>query len=102
MPRRPVALAVAVLAAALSAAPAPAAQHYRVTIRRTAHGIPHIVAGDYGSLGYGYAYAFAKDAICDLADQYVTVDAQRAATFGPNGSYDFSGSNGTVPNNLES
>jgi acyl-homoserine-lactone acylase len=84
---------------AVVAAPASA---YRVTIRRTAHGIPHIVAGDYGSLGYGYAYAFAQDAICELADQYVTVDARRAEVFGPDGTYDFSQSNGTTPNNLES
>ena len=39
---------------------------YHVTIRRTAHGIPHIIAGDYGSLGYGYAHAFAQDAICPM------------------------------------
>jgi acyl-homoserine-lactone acylase len=75
---------------------------YHVTIRRTAHGIPHIIAGDYRSLGYGYAYAFAQDAICPMADQYVTVDAQRAATFGPDATYDLSGANGTKPKNLDS
>ena len=26
---------------------------YRATIRRTSHGIPHIVASDLGSLGFG-------------------------------------------------
>src|SRR4051795_6586587 len=61
---------------------------YHVTIRRTAHGIPHVIAGDYRSLGYGYAYAFAQDAICPMADQYVTVDAKRSETFGPDGTYD--------------
>ena len=42
-----------------------AASPYRATIRRTAHGIPHIVGEDFGGLGYGYGYAFAQDNICD-------------------------------------
>ncbi len=75
---------------------------YHVTIRRTEHGIPHIVAGDFASLGYGYGYAFAQDAICPMADQYLTVDAQRSEFLGPNGTYDFSWTNGTIPDNLDS
>jgi acyl-homoserine-lactone acylase len=35
--------------------------HYSAEIRRTEYGIPHILASDYGSLGYGYGYAFAQD-----------------------------------------
>ena len=38
---------------AAAAVTPPADDAYHVTIRRTAHGIPHIIAGDYGSLGYG-------------------------------------------------
>ena len=30
-----------------------AAEDYDVTIRRTAHGIPHLEARDWGSAGYG-------------------------------------------------
>jgi acyl-homoserine-lactone acylase len=57
----------------------------RVTIRRTAHGVPHIEASSYGGLGYGYGYAFARDNICTIADDYVTVNAERARWFGPRG-----------------
>ena len=77
------------------------AQAYDATIRRTEHGIPHILAKDYGSLGYGYGYSLAQDDLCIIADAYVTVRAERSRFFGPNGSYSFRG-NGTVPNNLNS
>src|SRR5947209_10132398 len=70
-------------------------------IRRTAHGIPHIEASSYAGLGYGYGYAFAQDNLCTMAEDYVTVDAQRARYFGPNGSYEQRGNAITV-NNLNS
>ncbi|MGK4584975.1 penicillin acylase family protein [Kitasatospora sp. HPMI-4] len=60
---------------------------YQATIVRTAYGIPHITADDYGSLGYGYGYAFASDDLCTMADDYVTVEAQRSRYFGPDGTY---------------
>src|SRR4051812_40651101 len=60
---------------------------YNAAIRRTAHGIPHILANDWGSLGYGYGYAFAQDNICTIAESYVTVAAQRSRYFGPDGSW---------------
>jgi acyl-homoserine-lactone acylase len=71
------------------------------TIRRTSHGIPHILANDFAGLGLGYGYAFAQDNICVIADQYVTVNAQRSRFFGPAASWTFGG-NGTVNNNLNS
>jgi acyl-homoserine-lactone acylase len=79
------------------------------TIRRTSHGIPHILADDYAGLGFGYGYALAQDNICVLADIYVTVDGERSrfsgssplGSFGPNGSW-AQGGNGTAPNNLNS
>ena len=41
-----------------SAAPvATAGPSYHATITRTAHGIPHITATDFGSLGFGSGYA---------------------------------------------
>jgi acyl-homoserine-lactone acylase len=43
--------AAAVLAVTLATADD---HRYSAEIRRTAYGIPHIVANDYGSLGYGY------------------------------------------------
>src|SRR3954447_12064873 len=82
-------------------APAAASADYKVTVRRTAHGIPHIQAKDFPSLAYGYAQAFAEDNICVMADSYVTVRGERSRYFGPDGSYAFRG-NGTAPNNLNS
>lgn len=81
--------------------PASASAAYKVTIKRTAHGIPHIRANDFASLGYGYAYALAQDNICILADTYATVRAERSRYFGPDGTYASRG-NGTTNNNLDS
>ena len=50
----------------------------QATIRRTSHGIPHIIANDFGGLGFGYGYAFAQDNFCVLADVYVTVNGERS------------------------
>src|SRR5215510_9306054 len=55
---------------------------YDVTIRRDGHGVPHIVAADYGSLGYGEGYAFAQDHACTLADQVLRARGERARYFG--------------------
>src|SRR5919201_2942698 len=93
-----------VLAAVLAAvllAPAASAAGLDATIRRTAHGIPHILARDWQDLGYGYGYAFAQDNLCVMAQDYVTVRAQRSRYFDPNGSYASRG-NGATINNLDS
>jgi acyl-homoserine-lactone acylase len=77
------------------------ADAFNAKIRRTAHGIPHIKAKSYQSLAYGYAYAFAQDNICPIADAYVTVRGERSLFFGPDGSYLQRG-NGFRANNLNS
>jgi len=64
----------------------PAHGRYFAEIRRTAYGIPHILARDFGSLGYGYGYAFAQDNVCSLASQVLTVRGQRSRYFGPGAS----------------
>src|SRR5438105_9613974 len=74
---------------------------YSATIRRTEGGIPHITSSTYGGVGYGYGYAFAQDNICVMAEDYVTVDAERSRFFGPNASYPQRG-NGVTANNLDS
>jgi acyl-homoserine-lactone acylase len=56
-----------------------------VQIRRTSFGIPHIVAEDYTSLGYGIGYAYAQDNVCLLADRMVTVRGERSMFFGAAG-----------------
>jgi acyl-homoserine-lactone acylase len=68
-----------------------------VVVRRTAYGIPHIQATTYEGAGEGYGYAFARDDICTMAEDYVTVDAQRSRFFGP-GSYEQRGNFVTVTN----
>ena len=73
---------------------------YQATIVRTAYGVPHITASNYASLGFGYGYAFASDDLCTMADDYVTVEAQRSQYFGPDGSYEQEGPPAT--NNLDS
>ncbi|MDQ3742011.1 MAG: penicillin acylase family protein, partial [Actinomycetota bacterium] len=87
--------------AALLLLPCTASAEYDATIQRTDHGIPHITAKDYASLGYGYGYAFAEDNLCVMADQYVTVRGERSRYFGPDGTWSMRG-NGTVNDNLAS
>jgi acyl-homoserine-lactone acylase len=71
------------IAAALAVTLAPADdQRYSAEIRRTEYGIPHILANDYGSLGYGYGFAFAQDNLCVMADRVVTLRGQRSRYFG--------------------
>lgn len=65
----------------------PADGEYRATIRRTRHGIPHIVAKDYGSLGFGHGFATAETSICNLADTLLTARGQRSQFLGPRGRY---------------
>ena len=93
--------AVALVALVSTALPPVASAEYEVTIRRTDHGIPHVIAGDWGDLAYGYGYAIAEDNICTLADTYTTVRAERSQHFGPSAGYTFQG-NGTSVNNLNS
>jgi len=70
-------------------------------IRYTTGGIPHILAHDWTSLGFGYGYAFAQDNLCTMANDYVTVEAQRSRYFGPAG-VDIQRGNGVVVSNLDS
>jgi len=58
---------------------------YEVKIRETSYGIPHIKAENYGSIGYGVAFAFAKQNICTFANNNVTTSARRSKYFGPDG-----------------
>ncbi len=70
-------------------------------LRRSDYGIVHVKADDFASLGYGYAYAFAEDNLCLIADSYVTVNGERSKYFGPDNSWTFTG-NSTTNNNLNS
>jgi acyl-homoserine-lactone acylase len=73
----------------LAVAPAnSAAPTYRATITRTQYDIPHIVADNWGSLGFGSGYAAAETSICTLADTVLAARGQRSKYLGPEGKYD--------------
>jgi acyl-homoserine-lactone acylase len=56
-----------------------------VEIRRTSDGIPHLRAGNWRELGLGVGYVQAQDALCTLAEAFVTYAGRRAWFFGPEG-----------------
>lgn len=57
----------------------------RAEIRRTSFGVPHIRAADERGLGYGIGYAYAQDNLCLLANEMLTVNAERSRYFGAQG-----------------
>ncbi|WP_183093263.1 penicillin acylase family protein [Nocardioides stalactiti] len=85
---------LAIATAPADAGPAPgrsavaAAQSYDAEIKITEHGIPHITADDWGSLGYGSGYATASSSICNLADTLLTARGERSKYLGPDARYD--------------
>ena len=56
---------------------------YEAEVRRTTHGVAHVRAGSWGSLGFGQGYAAAVDHGPTIIDGVVKVRGRRAATFGP-------------------
>lgn len=55
---------------------------FSADITRTTHGIVHVKAADFRSLGYGLAYAYAQDNLCMFADSLLTVRGERSLYFG--------------------
>ena len=55
---------------------------YQVDITRTQFGVPHIKAADYGSLGYGEAYASGQDQVCNMAVALITSKGEAAQYLG--------------------
>ncbi len=53
-----------------------------VEIRRTTDGIPHLRATGWRDLGVGVGYVQAQDALCTLAEAFVTYEGRRAWFFG--------------------
>jgi acyl-homoserine-lactone acylase len=95
------AIAVAVIGTvALTPAGAGAAKPIKAKVVRTKYGVPHITANNIRSLAGGYAYAFAQDNLCTIANEYVTVKAERSKYFGPDENWVFSG-NGTSYENID-
>ena len=57
------------------------ASRYQTEIRWTSYGIPHVKANEWGSLGYGFAYATATDAVCTIARDVVMVNGDLSRHF---------------------
>lgn len=57
-------------------------QRYAADVRWTTHGVAHIRADDWGSLGFGQGWACARDHLPTLADQIVKVRGERARFHG--------------------
>jgi acyl-homoserine-lactone acylase len=55
---------------------------FNADITRTTHGVVHVKAADFRSLGYGLAYAYAQDNLCMFADSLLTVRGERSLYFG--------------------
>lgn len=80
-------VSVLVLFAACTSDPASnevqAENKYETQIRWTRYGIPHVKSNDWGSLGYGFAYATATDLVCVIAQDLVMVNGNLAKFMGP-------------------
>ena len=70
------------LAACSSNTPPDPQPRYEAEIRRTAYGIPHIKADDWGGLGYGYGYAYAQDNFCVAMRAIVDATSRSGEFFG--------------------
>ncbi|MFK7732620.1 MAG: penicillin acylase family protein [Pseudomonadales bacterium] len=55
---------------------------FNVTVYRTKGGIPHIVAEDWSSIGYGTGYAAAEDHFCEQARNVLKFRGELSANFG--------------------
>ena len=78
-------LAAAVLCAAVFIQTRPGEEPQATEIRWTSFGVPHIKAQDEQGLGYGIGYAYARDNLCLLADEVLTVQGERAHFLGAEG-----------------
>ena len=71
---------------------------FNAQITRTSLGIPHIKADNFGSMGYGFGYAFAEDNLCVMYDDFLTIRGERSKYIGPDGSYTIAAASTTTDN----
>ncbi|MEM8799526.1 MAG: penicillin acylase family protein [Pseudomonadota bacterium] len=64
-----------------------ASKKEQVTIRYTAHEIPHIKADTFRAGGHGIGYAFARHNLCLFTEHMTTIRGERSAYFGETESY---------------
>ncbi|MEJ2140662.1 MAG: penicillin acylase family protein [Gammaproteobacteria bacterium] len=70
------------LSASLIGCSADVGDRYNVEIRWTSYGIPQVKADDWGSLGYGFAYATATDGVCVFAREVARANGTLTADMG--------------------
>lgn len=58
---------------------------YQAEIVLSEYGIPHVTADDWGSLGYGVGYAYARDNYCTIMREYVRAAGESARYLGEEG-----------------
>jgi acyl-homoserine lactone acylase PvdQ len=80
-------LAVLAVVAAGMCFPAAAAAKYSVSLTRTTGGVANVSGENFADVGFGIGYAQAQDEICTLAEVFLTVDGERSAFFGPEGTF---------------
>jgi len=56
---------------------------YRATVRRTEGGVAHITGDSLADVSFGQGWASGEDRACDLADQIVKINGERARWLGP-------------------
>ena len=95
-------LAVLVVAAAGMCFPASAAASYSVSLTRTTGGVANISGASLADVGFGVGYAQAQDGICLLAETFLTLNGERSAFLGPEGTFKNEAEGGLVFTNLNS
>jgi acyl-homoserine-lactone acylase len=70
------------MASSTTVADQPTPPSYEADITWGTHGVPHIVAADFGGLGFGQGWACARDHAGAIADHVNKVRSQRAAFLG--------------------
>ncbi len=61
---------------------------YQADIVYTEYGVPHISADDFGSLGYGVGYAYARENFCTVMREYVLSAGESSRYFGDEGNFE--------------
>jgi len=59
--------------------------NYTASVVWTEYGIPHVTADDWGSLGYGAGYAYAKENFCVLMKEVIRANGESLRWFGESG-----------------
>ena len=81
---RPLVAAAAIaVVAGCDQTPVEEAPKYSADITFTDFGIPHIVADDYGSLGFGEGYVAAEDHLCNISHIVLRSKGELARNLGP-------------------